>query len=99
MLIGGVKTFTNGAEDIHVSLRKLFAEWRNCERSKTMSEIMFIIYIIFVVALLIWSVLSIIMIHYDFNRRMKFLDEWYQQEMKCLKEQENDIQNKEKERQ
>lgn len=64
-----------------------------------MSEIMFIIYIIFVVALLIWSVLSIIMIHYDFNRRMKFLDEWYQQEMKCLKEQENDIQNKEKERQ
>lgn len=55
-----------------------------------MSEIMFIICIIFVVALLIWSVLSIIMIHYNFKRKMKVLDEWYQQEMKRLKEQENE---------
>ena len=61
-------------------------------RSKSMSEIMFNgICIIFVIALLIWGVLSMIKIHNDYKRRCKLLDEWYQQEMKLLREQEHEL--------
>lgn len=55
-----------------------------------MSEIIFRIYVVFVVAVLIWGVLSMIKIHNDYKRRCKLLDEWYQQEMKWLKEQEHE---------
>lgn len=55
-----------------------------------MSEIIFRIYVVFVVAVIIWGVLSMIKIHNDYKRRCKLLDEWYQQEMKWLKEQKHD---------
>lgn len=53
-----------------------------------MSEIIFGMNVVFVVAVLIWGVLSMIKIHIDYKRRCKLIDEWYQQEMEWLKEQE-----------